>query len=56
MAYPNTRKLMESSGLSDSDVREIISTYAEELEAQEPHAVNSIHAGKTVADEFGTED
>lgn len=56
MAYERTRALMESRGLDDMDVCEILRTYAEELEQQEPGAKVSIATANSCADEFSTED
>ena len=56
MAYEKTRALMAKHDLDDSSLREIIGTYAEELEAQEPHATNAIGTARTLSEEFGTED
>ena len=52
MSYTETKRLMESRGVTAEQVGDIILSYADELKKAEPHAVSSVSAAMETADAF----
>lgn len=51
MAYPKTKLLAADLGIDDpQELRDLILTYADELEENEPYATNSIREARNTAD------
>lgn len=49
MAYEKTKALAEEKGITAEDLMAIITSYAEEMEADEPQAVSSINYARNIA-------
>lgn len=52
MAYEKTRAILQAKGVTPEDIEEIISTYADDLAAAEPAAINAIDAASNLAVDF----
>lgn len=56
MAYENTKALMDRLMVTEADITEILGVWADDIEAEEPHAVNDIHAARQLAMSFSIEE